>query len=177
MRYVALLRGIAPTNPNMHQAKLCGVMEHLGFGNVRGVISSGNVVFESRARSVPRLEATIEKAWPQELGFRSTTIVRSEPELRALVELDPFAGMEHGPTSNLNVTFLKRPTETDLTLPYRPRERDWRILGMTDREVFSVIDVTSARTPDLMVWAERRFGTEITTRTWKTVLRILARMG
>lgn len=79
MRYVALLRGIAPTNPNMHQAKLCGVLERLGFGNVRGVISSGNVVFASRARNVPRLEATIEKAWPKELGFRSTTIVRTGP--------------------------------------------------------------------------------------------------
>jgi hypothetical protein len=40
-----------------------------------------------------------------------------------------------------------------------------------------VIDLTSAKTPDLMIWLEKKFGKEITTRTWKTVERILNAMG
>ena len=33
------------------------------------------------------------------------------------------------------------------------------------------------RTPDLMLWLEKQFGKKITTRTWKTVGKILAKMG
>lgn len=46
-KYVALLRGIGPSNPNMHGAKLRGVLEGLGFRDVQSVISSGNVIFSS----------------------------------------------------------------------------------------------------------------------------------
>jgi hypothetical protein len=47
------------------------------------------------------------------------------------------------------------------------------VLGIYDRVVCSVVDLTGARTPDLMRWLESEFGKEITTRTWKTVQRIL----
>jgi hypothetical protein len=39
-----------------------------------------------------------------------------------------------------------------------------------------VIDLTSAKTPDLMRWLEKEFGKEITTRTYKTVQRILKKL-
>ena len=68
-KYVALLRGIAPTNPNMRNDKLRSVFEKLGFENVKTVISSGNVVFESPSRSIRKLEERIAKAFPEELGF------------------------------------------------------------------------------------------------------------
>lgn len=42
IKYVALLRGIAPTNPNMRNDKLREVFEKPGFKNVQTVISSGN---------------------------------------------------------------------------------------------------------------------------------------
>lgn len=174
-KYVALLRGIAPMNPNMRNDRLRGVFEKLGFENIRTVISSGNVIFESPSRSIRRLEERIETALPEQLGFQSTTIIRSKPQLQKLMEEDPFQGMEHSQKSSLNVTFLKRKTNTDLKFPYRPENRDYTLLGMYDGAVCSVINLTS-KTPDLMLWLEKRFGKEITTRTWKTVERILKAM-
>jgi len=172
-RYVALLRGIAPTNPNMRNEKLRGVFERLGFTHVKTVISSGNVVFESPSRSAKKLESTIEKAWPEQLGFRSTTIIRSKAQIRQFVDQDPFEGMEHNQKSSLNVTFLKKKTRLDFKFPYQVEDRDYRLLGIYDGAVCSVIDLTSGRTPDLMLWLEKKFGKEITTRTWKTVEKIL----
>ena len=90
--YVALLRGIAPSNPNQRNEKLRSVFEELGFDEVRTVISSGNVLFRSDSTDPAELEATLEEAWPAKLGFNSTTIIRSIPDLQQLVELDPFAG-------------------------------------------------------------------------------------
>lgn len=174
--YVALLRGIAPTNPNMRNEKLRWLFEKLGFTNVRTVISSGNVIFESPSRSVKKLEAEIENAIPKELGFTSSTIIRSKGQIGKLVEQNLFMGMEHSQKSNLNVTFLKRKTKPEIQFPYTVEGRAYTLLGIYDGAVCSVIDVTSSKTPDLMIWLEKKFGKEITTRTWKTVERILKAM-
>lgn len=176
-RYVALLRGIAPLNPNMRNDKLRGVFEKLGFANVKTVISSGNVIFESPSRSVRNLEESIEKALPEQLGFNSTTIIRSQKQIQQLVDKHPFQGMEHSQKSSLNVTFLKKKIKIDIKFPYKVDNRDYTLLGMYDGAICSVIDLTSTKTPDLMLWLEKQFGKEITTRTWKTVERILKAMG
>src|SRR6185312_1324765 len=65
MRYVALLRGIGPTNPNMKGEKLKAVFEGLGFRNVHTVIASGNVIFDSPSKAPAVLEEKIEKALPE----------------------------------------------------------------------------------------------------------------
>lgn len=176
-RYVALLRGIAPTNPNMRNDKLRSVFEKLGFENVNTVISSGNVIFESPSRSIRKLEESIEKALPEELGFKSTTIIRSQKQLQQLVDKHPFQGMEHSQKSSLNVTFLKKKKRPDIKFPHKIANRDHELLGMYDGAICSVTDLTSAKTPDLMLWLEKKFGKEITTRTWKTVERILKAMS
>jgi uncharacterized protein (DUF1697 family) len=175
-QYVALLRGIMPSNPNMHQAKLKKVLEYLGFRNVVPVISSGNVIFESPSTDPAALEDRIEAAWPKRLGFTSTTIIRSRAELERLVALDPYKDLEHGKASYLLVTFLKRRQKLPFTLPHQPGDGPWRLVSKADRTLFSVIDTTGGQTPDVMTWLDRTFGREISSRTWKTVHRILAKM-
>lgn len=64
MKYVALLRGIGPSNPNMHGAKLKAAAESAGFKNVQTLLSSGNVIFESPEKNQAVIEAKLEKVWP-----------------------------------------------------------------------------------------------------------------
>jgi uncharacterized protein (DUF1697 family) len=175
--YVALLRGIGPGNPNMRNEKLRGVFENLGFGNVRTVISSGNVLFDSSSSAVRALETQIEEAISDQLGFTSTTIIRSRKQIQALVDRDPFGAVEHTNKTHLNVTFLKRKPKKAWRFPYRPKDRDYTVLDIYDRDICSVIDLTSARTPDLMAWLEKEFGKEITTRTFNSVGRILRKLN
>jgi uncharacterized protein (DUF1697 family) len=169
-KYVALLRGIGPGNPNMRNDKLRGVFENLGFNNVKSVISSGNVVFESNRTDMADMEYQIEKAWPQQLGFTSSTIIRSYDELLDLVAKDPFKGYTHSPKTYLTVTFLKR--KSSVSPEALPSARGSTIITMYDRELCATVDTTSAKTPELMSMAEKHLGKEITTRTWKTVERI-----
>jgi uncharacterized protein (DUF1697 family) len=172
-RYVALLRGIGPSDPNMRNEKLRAAFERLGFRGVQTVLSSGNVLFETQRRAARAVEATIEKALQTQLGLTSTTILRSEIQLRRLVAEQPFKGMEHTPRSSLNVTFLRAKPRSGLRFPYRVEGKGYVVLGIYDRALCSVVDLTEARTPDLMRWLDKEFGQEITTRTWKTVQRIL----
>jgi uncharacterized protein (DUF1697 family) len=177
MKYVALLRGIGPSNPNMRNEKLRELFQKLGYQNVQTVISTGNVLFESPSRAVKALEATIEEGIEKHLGFTSTTIIRSHNQITQLVDADnPFGGFEDTPTTRLNVTFLKEKQSTDLRFPYSAKEKGYTVVGMHGREVLSVVDLTGATTPDLMAWLEKQFGKAITTRTWKTVGKISTRL-
>ncbi len=152
MKYVALIRGIGPGNPNMHGAKLKEFFEGLGFKNVRPVISSGNVVFETSATNPSLIEEKVEKELPKKLGFSKATIIRSEKDLRKLVASDPFKGVPDEKPNYLIVTFFKNRKPEICT---------------------NINDTSNNRTPDFMVKLEREHGKEITTRTWKTVHRIL----
>jgi uncharacterized protein (DUF1697 family) len=176
-RYVALLRGIGPMNPNMRNEKLRGVLEALGFRNVGTVISSGNVVFDTDARDRRSLEARIERAWPAQLGFRSTTIIRSRQQIEELIDRNPFGEQVDTPATSLQVTFLKHAPEQMFDLPYAAAAGDYAVVAYYDRAICSVIDLTGSRTPDLMRWLESQFGKEITTRTWKTVHRIARKLA
>lgn len=114
---VALLRGTGPSNPNMRNELLRSVFEVLSFDDVRTVISSGNVLFRSESTDTDELEAALGAAWPEKLGFTSTTIIRSIHELEELVALDPFAGREHGRDTYLFVTFCKHAPHVDSSSP------------------------------------------------------------
>ena len=153
--YVALLRGIMPMNPNMKGARLKEAFESLGFQNVATVIASGNVVFDSPSKDACALEARIEKALPKQLGFSSTTMIRSREELESLVKNDPFKGIADEKPNYPIVTFFK---------DRRP-------------ELSTVINLGDGTTPDFMRVLEKAYGKEMTTRTWKTVARILKKMG
>ncbi len=170
MKYVALMRGIGPGNPNMHGSKLVGVLEDLRLTNVKSVISSGNVIFESDTSDISQLETTIQAAWPEKLGFTSTTIVRSQPQLEALVARDPFHGAEHSRESYLLVTFFKNPPRDLSNL----KGNYYDDLGAN--ALCSIIDTTASKTPDFMAKLERQFTKDITSRTYLTLHRILAKM-
>ncbi|HSX41307.1 MAG TPA: DUF1697 domain-containing protein [Candidatus Saccharimonadales bacterium] len=166
MKYVALLRGIGPANPNMHGSKLKGVLEDLGFKNVMPVISSGNVVFETGQTDISAMETDMERAWPAKLGFNSATIIRSQTQLRALVDADPYKGLEHSRENYLLVTFFKKPSKP---------EGDY-VAAKGVNALCSNIDTTASKTPDFMSKLERQYGKDITSRTWLTIHRILKKM-
>lgn len=166
-----------PTNPNMRNDKLRAVFESLGFKNVRTVISSGNVLFETESTDVLKLETTIEQALGQQLDLTgTTTIIRSLSQLQDLLGRNPFKGAIHSREAYLTVTFLKNPTDVKLKFPYKPDGKAFKLLGSHDQAIFSTVDLSAAKTPDLMSWLEKQFTKDITTRTYKTVERIVVKM-
>lgn len=177
MRYVALLRAIGPLNPNQRNDKLRGVVESLGYGDVQTVISTGNVLFDADTTDVEALQERIEAEWPAQLDFHSTTIIRSRDEIRALIDADPFEGRPDDATERLEVTFLKHAQEITLDEPGTFEANGEAVVAAFDRAICSVSDSTQQRTGGLMRRLEKLYGKEISTRTWRTVHRIAAKMG
>ncbi|MEA2715362.1 MAG: hypothetical protein QOG91_390 [Candidatus Parcubacteria bacterium] len=176
-KYAALLRGIGPSNPNMHGAKLRTAFEKMGFKRVETVIASGNVIFESASKNERILESRIEKALPRLLGFKSPTIVRSQVELEQIARKSPFGDMKADPRKYWIVTFLKhKPGKGHVFRDFASSGAGFTIFPMHDRVIFCSIDVRNTKTPEVMRFLEKKFGKEMTTRTWKTVKKILKKM-
>ena len=89
--YIALLRGINVGGHNMvamqELRKLC---ERLGLENVRTLLQSGNVVFESASSDAAALEAKLEQETAKRLGVKPAYFVRTADEWASLVKRNPF---------------------------------------------------------------------------------------
>ncbi len=178
-RYVALLRGIAPSLPNHSNAGLRGVLERLGATDVGSVLASGNIVFTSDVADAVSLEQRIEDALTADLGLSSRALVRSGAELRTLVGTDPFPGLVHGSGTYLTATFVKDPATVPGVLPER-LDAGTHLVGYdpTARAVLAVTDNSSPdRARGYLRWLDATFGKGATTRSWLTVGRIADRLG
>lgn len=152
--YVVLLRGVGPANPAMSNDKLSAAVASAGCTDVRPLLASGNLVCKSAARSAAQLESKIEQALADKLGLSLEAFVRSREELAAMIKADPFKGATHGKEWYLTVTFFK-----DRRHP-----------------VFSKLDRATLEGPKFMADLEKRHGKHITTRTWNTVQKALAKL-
>ena len=166
-RYAAFLRGVGPLVAKMPELKRA--FEKAGFGEVRTVLGSGNVVFSAREGSDTTLERKAEAAMQAHLGRTFLTIIRSVEELQALLAADPFAKYRLPPASKPIVTFLRKaPVRTPSPLP----ERDGaRILHVVGREAFTTY-LPTPKGPVFMSLIEKTFGVDVTTRTWDTVKKV-----
>jgi uncharacterized protein (DUF1697 family) len=90
MRYAALLRAINVGGHTVKMKELCAMFEAMKLSNVRSVIASGNVLFETRASDVAALETRIETALRKALGYDVETFLRTPEELDILAAHDPF---------------------------------------------------------------------------------------
>ena len=166
-RYAAFLRGVMPTNAKMPDLKQA--FEAAGFGDVRTILSSGNVVFSARAASEVALQRKAESAMERRLGRSFLTIVRSIDALQELLASDPYRLFRLGPKAKRIVTFLRQAPARKIALPL---ERDGaRILAMRGSEIFSAY-LPTPKGPVFMTLIEKTFGKDQTTRTWDTIAKI-----
>lgn len=171
MHYVAFLRGIN-AGFRLKMVDLKKVFEELGFVNVRTVLATGNVLFESNSKDAAALEENIEKAMVKEFGYKSIAFVRTKDELQYFVTAEPFKKVTVTPSTVPQVTFFKGSPKT-LT-KYPVKGIGYTILGITDRAVCSVVDLTGASSVDLMAVLDKEFSKQTTTRNWRTIQKVHA---
>ena len=106
MIYVALLRGInVGGNRKVDMKALKDTFERAGMDRVKTYINSGNVVFSSRSKSAPRIEAKLEAAIEADFGFEIKVLLRSLEQMRATVKALP-ASWVNDDTMKCDVIFL-----------------------------------------------------------------------
>jgi uncharacterized protein (DUF1697 family) len=107
-RYVALLRGINVGGKNLvPMAKLRDTFLDTGFDDVSTYIASGNVLFSS-TQPAAKLEHAIEAALEKRFG-RLVVVVRSQRQVRAVVDKAPKDFLALEGTHHRDAVFLKSP--------------------------------------------------------------------
>lgn len=175
-KYAAFLRGInVGGNKTISMAVLRQAFESLGLENVKTLLASGNVLFETQATDARALTQSIEQTIRKTFGLDVSVILRTRRNLQQLLEANPFRGIKVTPQTRLFVTFLSNKPKTSLKIPYESADKSFRIIRLTNREVCSVLTLgpqwgKNLRQMDIL---EKEFGKRITTRSWSTVARIV----
>jgi uncharacterized protein (DUF1697 family) len=105
-KYVAFLRAINVGGHTVKMDYLRTLFEALGFTNVETFIASGNVIFDSPARSSRTLERKIEASLELTLGYPVATFIRSTAELAEIASYKPFSDAELSAALTLYVGFM-----------------------------------------------------------------------
>ena len=175
-KYVAFLRGInVGGHKKISMAVLRQAFGSLDLENVKTLLASGNVLFETKATGARALTQSIEQKVRKTFGLDVSVILRTRRNLQQLLDANPFKGIKVAPQTRLFVTFLSEKPKTSLKIPYESADKSFRIIRLTNREICSVLTLGPQWAKNLrqMDILEKEFGKKITTRTWNTVARVL----
>lgn len=103
-RYVALLRGInVGRSSRIAMSDLREVMSELGFGGVRTLLQSGNIIFDSKA--APDV-AKLESAVAERTGVHARIMVLNADRFERIVADFPFSEVVATDDSKALITFV-----------------------------------------------------------------------
>ncbi|RYF59022.1 MAG: DUF1697 domain-containing protein [Comamonadaceae bacterium] len=89
-RHVALLRGVNVNGITIKSADLKALFVELGFGAVRTVLASGNVLFDTDEHDTAVLRARIEQALRKRFGYEAWIVLLTQKTLVAMAAAYPF---------------------------------------------------------------------------------------
>jgi uncharacterized protein (DUF1697 family) len=171
---IAFLRGInVGGHHKVSMADLSKILNELSCDNVKTLLNSGNIVFDTNEKDIQSLEDKIEKHLAKSFGFPIPVILRKKIEIQQLVDKDPFKSVNVNKDIRLYVSFLKHAPESTLTLPYTSKDNEFKILSMENKTITCVLDLSISRTTKGMEDLGKHFGKLITTRNWNTIEKIV----
>ena len=171
--YIALIRGInVGRAKRVSMADLRGLVADLGHTNVRTLLNSGNVLFQSKRPNTAKLAAGIEAAITAKCGFSAMVTVITALELASIIDEYPLLNVAEDDSRHL-VAFVVHPK---LLAPLRPMLKEtWTpdSLAIGSRAAYLWCK-TGILEGKLNLAFARKAGASVTTRNWATVLKLQA---
>jgi uncharacterized protein (DUF1697 family) len=170
---ISMLRGVNVGGHNLIKMDaLRALYKSLGLQDSQTYVQSGNVVFRTKERDLPRLARQIENEIERRLGFRPGVIFRTSSDLRDVIKKNPFSHRNLDP-SKLLVTFLAidpAPAAREALLSIKPDPEELQVAG---RELYMYFPdgIGHSKLPPLL---DRILKNSGTARNWNTVTRLLA---
>ncbi|HEY8491540.1 MAG TPA: DUF1697 domain-containing protein [Dehalococcoidia bacterium] len=175
-RYVALLRGInVGRAKRVAMADLRGLLQDLGYADVRTLLNSGNVVFTAPDGTPDGAAARIGQAMAARLGVSARVTVISAAELSAVVGENPLLPVADDP-ARLLVAVLADPADRPRLEPLTAQ--DWSpealALGRRAAYLWCPDGFMASRLREAV---ESALGDAVTMRNWATVTKLHALAG
>jgi uncharacterized protein (DUF1697 family) len=175
---LALLRAVnVGGHKTVAMADLRGLLEQLGFTDVRSLLQSGNLVFRGRGRKGAAVERLLETEAENRLGLRTDFLVRTAAEWKAIVARNPFPDEARRDPAHLVVMFLKDAPVAERVEALRTAIAGPELVRACGRQVYITYPAGIGRSRLTSALIERNLGTRGTGRNWNTVLKLAALAG
>lgn len=168
--FVAFFRGINIGSKNkikMSELKL--MFEELGHKQVKTVLNSGNVVFETKLKQVNRIEEQIEEAIRNRFELDITVIVRSRKQIVQLLERDSYGGISD---KNCYVILLKKMTDINIGVNFEKLKKQDDLYKIIEKEVYIYVPGGYGKTKLNNALVEKESGVKATTRNINTIIKL-----
>lgn len=176
--WFAFLRGINLGKRQVKMAELRSCLEAAGFTAVKTVVASGNVRLEGEGKA-DAIKAKLETAIEAGFGFTVGVVLRSEAEMRAMLDAHPFETLDPKADLTRHVLMFDKPLPDAIALEDRPGHTE--ILRIDPREIY----IAGYRQPDgrytegveavlKPLYAKLGKGVLDTMRNWNTMEKMLA---
>ncbi|THG30158.1 DUF1697 domain-containing protein [Naasia lichenicola] len=171
MRYAALLRGINVGSGNrIAMADLRSALESAGHGDVRTVLASGNVVFDSPGSSAD-VTGDLERLLSERFGYSARVIVVPIDTVRIAVDAFPF---EESDDQQPYVVFGSTSRVLDDLAEAAPADDADRIQRVGEVLFWTVAKGQTLDSPFGKLLARSQKDDVVTTRNLRTLRKILA---
>jgi uncharacterized protein (DUF1697 family) len=157
-------------------ADLKVLCEDIGFGDVRTLLQSGNVVFTGKGGDkavANKLADAIEKSH----GFRPAVAVRTAAEIADAIKHNPFKAETKKDPRFVVVGFLAdSPTAGAAGRIAAVKGQSGERLSLSGRELYAHYPEGQGRSKVTNAVVERALGVPVTVRNWNTVTKLKAMM-
>jgi uncharacterized protein (DUF1697 family) len=171
-KYIAFLRAI---NVGGRTVKMDLLKQHFampGFKNIATYIQSGNVVFEHASGDVNALTKKIETKLLKELGYEVKTLLKTVPDLEAVIKNNPFK--KHADDMSLYVTFLSAMPDATLVKQLLALQTAYEQFQFVGAEVYVLVKKGGyGESKFSNNFMEKKLKLDATTRNWATINKML----
>jgi uncharacterized protein (DUF1697 family) len=170
-RYALLLRGINVGRAHrVPMADLRALLTGAGYGEVRTLLQSGNVVLDAQLPP-EELAREVEHALAGRFGFPVPTVVRTREELLAAVARDPLGSVATDPTRYV-VSFSAADVPAEVVERLRAADPGEDRFAVEGHELYLWCPNGQLQSPLAAVLARHKGGPVGTARNWNTVLKL-----
>jgi uncharacterized protein (DUF1697 family) len=171
--HVALLRAVNVGGRSLAMADLRAVAEGLGYGGVKTLLQSGNLVFDAKGKAAA-LEKSLEAALKKEVGLEADFMVRTARELEAVIAANPFPAEAKSDPAHLVVMFLKDRATAKAVDAVREAVKGREVVQHNGRELYITYSDGIGTSKLTGAIIEKKLGVRGTARNWNTVMKLAA---
>jgi len=157
--------------------RLRALFVEMGFAGVETFIASGNVLFDSSARTHEAEERRIERGLRDALGYDVPAFIRSAGEVAAIAAFEPFTGPGMAGAVALNIAFLAQPPDATSRTRVLAMATDIDTFRVHGREVYWMCRKKQSESLVSGKSIEKAIGGPCTVRGVKTVRRLAETMS
>jgi uncharacterized protein (DUF1697 family) len=172
--FVALLRAVNVGGNNLiKMADLKALCEELGFGEVKTLLQSGNVVFTAKG-SDKSVAKKLADAIAKSHGFRPAIMVRTADEIADAMKRNPFKAEEKDDPAHLVIVFMADAPTSGAKERIAAVKVATERLHFSGRELHAHYASGQGNSKVTNAVLERALGVPATARNWNTVTKLLA---